>query len=59
MMDTDVFLGSGSAERVGTVGISLLLREGTVMVAALGLIGMAEMLWWRYQAKTVQFLKVC
>lgn len=53
MMETEVFLGSGKAERVGTVGICLLSREGTVMAAAAGLIGMAGMLWWRYQAKTV------
>lgn len=53
MMLTDVSLGLGRALRDGTVGISLLSREGTVMVGAEGLMGMAAMLWWRYQAKTV------
>lgn len=52
MMLTEVSLGFGKALRLGTVGISLLLREGTVIVGAEGLMGMAAMLWWRYQAKT-------
>lgn len=52
MMLTEVSLGLGRALREGTVGISLLLREGTVIVGAEGLMGMAAMLWWRYQAKT-------
>lgn len=57
MMDTEVSLGSGKAERSLTVGISEGLpaasgREGTVIVAAAGLIGIAWMSWWRYQAKT-------
>lgn len=54
MMLTDVPFGLGRALRLGTVGISLLLSEGTVIVGAEGLIGMAAMLWWRYQAKTVR-----
>lgn len=52
MMLTEVSFGFGKALRLGTVGISLLLREGTVIVGAEGLMGMAAMLWWRYQAKT-------
>lgn len=52
MMLTEVSFGFGRALRDGTVGISLLLREGTVIVGAEGLMGMAAMLWWRYQAKT-------
>lgn len=52
MMLTDVSLGLGRALRDGTVGIFLLLREGTIIVGAEGLMGMAAMLWWRYQAKT-------
>lgn len=53
MMLTDVSRGFGRALRDGTVGISLLLSEGTVMLGAVGLMGMAAMLWWRYHAKTV------
>lgn len=52
MILTEVSFGFGRALRDGTVGISLLLREGTVIVGAEGLMGMAAMLWWRYQAKT-------
>lgn len=58
MMLTEVSFGFGKALRDGTVGISLLLREGTVIVDAEGLMGMAAMLWWRYQAKTGQGLSV-
>lgn len=57
MMDTEVSLGSGRAERDLTVGISEGLpaasgSEGTAMVGAAGLMGMAWMSWCRYQAKT-------
>lgn len=57
MMDTEVSLGSGSSDRDLTVGISAGLpaasgRDGTAMEGAAGLIGMAWMSWWRYQAKT-------
>lgn len=57
MMDTEVSLGSGRSERDFTVGTSEGLpaasgRDGTAMVAAAGLIGMAWMSWWRYHAKT-------
>lgn len=63
MMDTEVSLRSGRAERSLTVGISEGLpaasgREGTAIVAAAGLIGMAWMSWWRYQAKTLGYCQL-
>lgn len=50
IMDTEVSLGSGRSERALTVGTSEGLpaasgRDGTAMVAAAGLIGMAWMSW--------------
>lgn len=60
MTETEVSRGLGRAEREGTVGTSAGLppaaadgREGTVMEGAVGLMGVAGMLWWRYQARTV------
>lgn len=59
MTETEVFLGSGRAERVLRVGNSLGFpwasgREGIVIVEAVGLMGIAGMLWWWYQANTVR-----
>lgn len=50
MMDTEVAFGSGRSERDFTVVISEGLpaasgRDGTAMVAAAGLIGMAWISW--------------
>jgi hypothetical protein len=58
MTETEVSRGLGSAEREGMVGTSVGLppaegREGTVMEVAAGLMGVAGMSWWRYQARTV------
>lgn len=56
MMLTEVCFGLGSAESEGTVGTCLLSSEGTVMLGAVGLMGMAGMSWWRYQAKTAAWV---
>lgn len=52
MMLTAVSFGLFSADSDATVGTSLFCSEGTVMLAAEGLMGIAAMLWWRYHAKT-------
>lgn len=60
IMDTDVSVGCGSAERLGKVGYSLISRSGhggyALMVGAEGLMGVAGMEWWVYQVNTGQLL---
>lgn len=55
MMETEVSLGLGRAARLGTAGWSL---PAALTVLEVGLMGVAGMLWWRYQAKTGGYMLV-
>lgn len=56
MMDTDVSVGCGSAERLGSVGYSLISRSGqggkALMEGAEGLMGVAGIEWCVYHVNT-------